>query len=111
MPTATFPATHTDTAVRRLRAIGDDTRMGILLQLAGGEQCVCDLSDALAASQSLLSFHLRTLREAGMVTDRRVGRWVHYAIHPAGFAELERFLRALRQGAAGAPPCQNRCCQ
>jgi ArsR family transcriptional regulator len=99
-----------DTAIRRLRAIGDETRMAILLQLAGGEQCVCDIIDALDASQSLMSFHLRALREAGLVIDRKVGRWVHYAINPAGLAELEGFLHDLRRAATTAAPCSGSCC-
>jgi len=39
----------------------------------------CDLTDALEAGQSRLSFHLRTLKDAGLITDRRDGRWVYYA--------------------------------
>lgn len=108
MTTATLP--DRDLAVRRLKAIGDETRMAILLQLAGGEQCVCDLLDAVEVSQSLTSFHLRVLREAGLVTDRRVGRWVHYAINPTAMGELEGFLRDLRGAAEAAPPCQDSCC-
>lgn len=97
-------------ALRRLKAVSDDTRLRILLQLAKGEHCVCDLGDELDAGQSLLSFHLRTLRESGLVTTRRVGRWVHYSINPTGFDELEQFLSGLREQAAVAPPCRNPCC-
>lgn len=109
MTTAALPIR--ELGVRRLKAMADDTRLAILLQLVGGEQCVCDIVDALDASQSLMSFHLRALRKAGLVNDRRVGRWVHYAINPAGLAELEEDLRNLRQAAASAPPCSNRCCE
>lgn len=108
MRPATLP--DTDTLLRRLKAIGDEKRLAILLQLADGERCVCDLLDAVEVSQSLTSFHLRALREAGLVTDRRVGRWVHYAINPAGLAELEDSLRHLRQAATVAPRCANDCC-
>lgn len=99
-----------DIAVRRLKTIGDETRMAILLQLAGGEQCVCDILDGVDASQSLTSFHLRALREVGLVTDRRVGRWVHYAINPSAVAELEEFLQVIRRAAVSAPRCSNDCC-
>jgi ArsR family transcriptional regulator, arsenate/arsenite/antimonite-responsive transcriptional repressor len=95
-------------AVQRLKALADETRLGILAQLAGGERCVCELTGSLGAAQSLLSFHLRTLKEAGLVTDRREGRWVHYAISAEGFAELEAFLAGVRAprarpGRRGAP--------
>lgn len=99
-----------DLALPRFKALADDTRRSIMTQLAQGEQCVCDIITALNTSQSLVSFHLRVLREAGLVTDRRVGRWVHYAILPDGLAELEKDLRSLRRAAAAAPPCSNSCC-
>jgi ArsR family transcriptional regulator, arsenate/arsenite/antimonite-responsive transcriptional repressor len=94
--------TTTDLAATagRMKALGDEKRLRILLQLAGGERCVCDLMEDLGAAQSLLSFHLKTLKDAGLVTDRREGRWVHYAISGDGIAELEEFLRALRETAA-----------
>lgn len=91
------------TTAQRLKALSDEKRLRILVQLAGGERCVCDLTDALDAGQSLLSFHLRTLKDAGLVSDRRAGRWVHYSISAEGLAELEGFLRSLREGTAAAP--------
>jgi ArsR family transcriptional regulator, arsenate/arsenite/antimonite-responsive transcriptional repressor len=86
--------------VQRMKALGDEKRLRILLQLAGGERCVCDLMEDLGAAQSLLSFHLKTLKDAGLVTDRREGRWVHYSLSVDGIAELEEFLRPLREAAA-----------
>lgn len=80
----------------RLRALADEKRLRIVALLAGGERCVCELQDALAAGQSLLSFHLRTLKEAGLVTDRREGRWVYYALDRETVGELEDFLREAR---------------
>jgi ArsR family transcriptional regulator, arsenate/arsenite/antimonite-responsive transcriptional repressor len=98
------------TVLQRLRALGDEKRLRILALLAGGERCVCDLTDALGAGQSLLSFHLKTLRDAGLVTDRREGRWVHYSLSEAGLAELEAYIRALREAAAAAPAGTGRGC-
>jgi ArsR family transcriptional regulator, arsenate/arsenite/antimonite-responsive transcriptional repressor len=99
----------TNTA-QRMKALGDEKRLRILLQLAGGERCVCDLMEDLGAAQSLLSFHLKTLKDAGLVTDRREGRWVHYSISADGVAELEEFLRLLREAAA-AGPASSLCCE
>ena len=96
--------------VQRLKALGDEKRLRILAQLAGGERCVCDLTDALDAGQSLLSFHLKTLKDAGLVTDRRSGRWVHYSISTDGLVELENFLRSMRETAAAAPAGGDLCC-
>jgi ArsR family transcriptional regulator, arsenate/arsenite/antimonite-responsive transcriptional repressor len=104
--------TTTDLAstAQRMKALGDEKRLRILLQLAGGERCVCDLVEDLGAAQSLLSFHLKTLKDAGLVTDRREGRWVHYAISADGVAELEEFLRTLRQSVADQPDSTS-CCE
>jgi ArsR family transcriptional regulator len=77
------------------RALGDATRVQILDRLSEGEQCVCDLTDLLETKQSLLSFHLKTLKEAGIVQDRRDGRWVYYSLTPAVLDALEQFVGAL----------------
>jgi ArsR family transcriptional regulator, arsenate/arsenite/antimonite-responsive transcriptional repressor len=93
MPTTARRLDHT---ILRLKAISDVRRLRILLLLAGGERCVCELQDALDAGQSLLSFHLRTLKDAGLVHDRREGRWAYYSLNRKGVEELEAFLRDLR---------------
>ena len=97
--TTTIPAAPLATSLQRIKALADEKRLRILLLLSRGERCVCDLTEALDAGQSLLSFHLRTLKDAGLVTDRREGRWAYYAISPAGLSELEAFLRSIREGA------------
>jgi ArsR family transcriptional regulator len=65
-------------------------------RLRDGEQCVCELTDALDAGQSLLSHHLRVLKEAGLVTDRREGRWSYYSLVPETLATVERWLARVR---------------
>src|SRR5215210_4142452 len=67
-------------AALRFRALGDETRLRILEQLVAGECSVSDLTERVSIRQSLMSHHLRILREAGLVADRRDGRWIHYAI-------------------------------
>lgn len=92
-----------------LKALADDKRLRILTLLASGERCVCELQDALGARQSLLSFHLRTLRDAGLVSDRRQGRWIYYSLERDALGELEELLHDLRtQEPSAAPP--DRCC-
>jgi len=82
-----------------LQALADENRLRILEALRGGESCVCDLQARLGLGQSLLSHHLGVLREAGLVADRRDGRWVHYSLVPEGLGELESFIGSLRQAA------------
>jgi ArsR family transcriptional regulator, arsenate/arsenite/antimonite-responsive transcriptional repressor len=76
-------------------ALSDETRLNILDLLRGGEQCVCDLQDALGAAQSRLSFHLRVLKEAGLVSDRKEGRWSYYTLESDAFAEAHDVVRVL----------------
>jgi ArsR family transcriptional regulator len=90
-----------EVTLRLFKALGDETRMRLIEQLRAGEHCVCDLTDELEASQPRLSFHLKTLKDAGLVTDRREGRWVYYALNPEAFATLERVLGALKPARSG----------
>ena len=75
-------------AALRFRALGDETRLRLLEILTGGEQCVSDLMDMLGLGQSLVSHHLRALREAGLVVVRRDGRRMHYAISEPALAAV-----------------------
>ena len=62
------------------QAIVDPTRVRIIAALRQGELCVCELVDALEISQSTLSTHLQVLRQTGMVTTRKEGRWIYYSL-------------------------------
>jgi ArsR family transcriptional regulator len=88
-------------AALRFRALGDETRLRLLEILATGERCVADLMDALGLGQSLVSHHLRALREAGLVTVRRDGRWVYYAISEAALASVRLTIYELEPLRAG----------
>jgi ArsR family transcriptional regulator len=77
-------------------ALSDETRLQIIERLSEGEQCVCDLTDMLDTGQSRLSFHLKTLKDAGILTDRREGRWIYYALNPEVIGEVEHFVSALK---------------
>ena len=71
-----------------LAALADPVRLRIVTVLAGGGRCVCDLHDSVPVAANLLSYHLRVLREAGLVTATRRGRWVDYRLDGDGFAAL-----------------------
>ncbi len=91
----TLAALDLTRAAHLFHALSDETRLGILEMLRDGERCVCDLQEALDAAQSRLSFHLRVLKEAGLVTDRKEGRWSYYTLVPDAFAEAHDLVRAL----------------
>jgi ArsR family transcriptional regulator len=62
------------------KSLSDETRLRIIRLLHQGELCVCDLVTALDMVQPKVSFHLRILREAGLIRDRKEGRWTHYRL-------------------------------
>lgn len=98
----------TDRMARLFHALSDEKRLRIVECLRRGEQCVCDLTGVIDAGQSLLSFHLKTLKDAGLVTDRRAGRWVFYTLNADALAEMEEFVGAVRGDAERTE--QSQCC-
>lgn len=86
-------------SVELFHALSDETRLEIVDMLRSGERCVCDLTDALDAAQSRLSFHLKVLKDAGIVRDRRDGRWVHYELDREAFDEIEELIAAMKPSA------------
>ena len=92
------------------QALSDPTRVDIVRLLSHGERCVCELQDALDAAQSRLSFHLRVLKDVGLVSDRREGRWVYYTLNRAALDEIADFARAVRPG-QHAGSCREACCE
>ena len=107
MPTST-PA-DTGRAAQLFHALSDPTRLSILRRLRLGERCVCDLTDALDAAQSRLSFHLKVLKDAELVIDRREGRWMYYTLNSDRLEEMAQLLEEL-----ASPPSaserKNGCC-
>jgi ArsR family transcriptional regulator len=99
----------TERAARLFHALSDETRLSILRRLRLGERCVCDLTDALDAAQSRLSFHLKVLKDADLVTDRREGRWMYYTLNSDTLEETAQLLEEL-----ASPPSpserKNGCC-
>lgn len=88
-------------------ALSDPTRLQIVERLRAGEQCVCELMDVLDAAQSRLSFHLRVLKEAGLVLDRRDGRWVYYTLNRDALEETRDHVERLLEPARDA---RGKCC-
>src|SRR5512141_3017454 len=105
-------AVDTARAAELFHALSDETRIGILEMLRDGERCVCDLQSDLEAAQSRLSFHLKVLRDAGLVTDRKEGRWSYYTIVPETLGELHDVAVSLQEVRRSLPLAKSskRCC-
>lgn len=80
-----------------LRAVADPIRWAVLEQLATRCQCVCDLQEEIAVAPNLLSYHLKVLRDVGLVTTARRGRWIDYSLA----VDAGEQMRAALPGAAG----------
>jgi ArsR family transcriptional regulator len=93
---------HTSTkellqVARQFHALADETRLRIIECLQNGERCVCELTEELRTGQSRLSFHLKTLKDAGLLIDRREGRWIYYALDPHVIESLQEMVGSLGQ--------------
>ena len=107
MTTSSLP--QTGQAAGWFHALSDETRIEIVRLLSHGERCVCQLQQAAHAAQSRLSFHLRVLKESGLVSDRRVGRWIYYALNRDALADIAAFVAAVKPG-KHAGSCRGACC-
>ncbi|GAA4554772.1 metalloregulator ArsR/SmtB family transcription factor [Amycolatopsis samaneae] len=77
------------------KAMADPVRLRLLSLIAshaGGEACVCDLTDAFDLTGPTISHHLKVLRESGLITGERRGTWVYYRVHPEVLARLSAVL-------------------
>lgn len=99
-------AAAADMAVK-LKALADPVRLQLFSAIAshaGGQACVCDISDGLEVSQPTVSHHLKVLRDAGLLTSERRASWVYYAVVPEALASLSVLLgAATADTAAGVP--------
>lgn len=75
-------------------ALADETRLRIMSVLEAGDRCVCDLRDEVDVAANLLSYHLKVLREAGLVSAHRRGRWVDYRLEDEALDRLRSALPA-----------------
>jgi ArsR family transcriptional regulator len=104
MTTTTAASSRT---AQLFHALSDQARLEIIEILRDGEHCVCDLMGHIDAAQSRLSYHLKVLKDAGLVSDRREGRWSYYTLQRDAFLEAEELLIALRPraGRQGRASC------
>lgn len=86
-----------DSTAALLAAVADPIRLQLLNLLVGRTRCVCDLQPEPSIPGNLLSYHLKVLREAGLIEGSRRGRWIDYSLTPGA---LDRLHAALPDPAA-----------
>jgi ArsR family transcriptional regulator len=100
-------ALTSEAARQLLKALADPIRQGIIEALGSGERCVCDLTGQLDLAQSRLSFHLKVMKQAGLLADRQEGRWIYYRLQPEAIEALRDWLGAIAARCARpARPCR-----
>ena len=79
------------------KAVADPVRLRLLSLIAchpGGESCVCDLTPEFDMTAPSISYHLKVLREAGLINSERRGTWVYYRVMPQAMARMSAVLEA-----------------
>ena len=94
-------AARIEESVSLLTAVADPIRWTVLQRLAEASSCVCDLQEHVPIAANLLSYHLKVLREAGLVTTSRRGRWVDYALAEGALDRLRAALPGAGMTGAG----------
>ena len=84
-----------DQARALLKALADPIRLQVVEALVNGERCVCELTEQLGLAQSKLSFHLKVLKDAGLLSDRQQGRWTYYRLQGRALEQLRDWLDQL----------------
>ena len=95
---ATAARLNTSRAAAIFHALSDPIRINVVTLLLGGERCVCELMEDLDMAQSRLSWHLKTLADAGIITSRREGRWNYYTLDQDALTEAHDIIAGLRNG-------------
>lgn len=67
-----------------LKLVGEESRLKILCILRQGQHCVCELKEHVGQSQSLVSHHLKDLKETGLIEGKKEGLWIYYSLTPKG---------------------------
>lgn len=82
------------------KALADKTRLHILALLARDELCVCEITPILGMSQPSVSQHLRKLKQAGLVKERKTAQWVFYSLDGKWFPLLRDIVNTLPDATA-----------
>ncbi|MFN2570675.1 MAG: ArsR/SmtB family transcription factor [Gemmatimonadales bacterium] len=90
-------------------ALADESRVQIVELLSHKERCVCELEQVLDIAQSRLSFHLKVLKDAGLLADRRDGRWMYYNLQRDTLDRIAAYTKSVKPG-KHAGSCAVACC-
>lgn len=109
MTTAATPRPNAAQVSRWFHALADEARVHIVEMLSHKERCVCELEQVLGMAQSRLSFHLKVLKDAGLLADRKDGRWMYYNLQRETLDQIAAYTKSVKPG-KHAGSCTMACC-
>ncbi len=87
-----------DRVVKIFKALGDDTRLKILMMLSRSKVCAKGIAKHLEISEAAVSQHIKVLKEAGIIVGEKIGYYVHYNIQEPSLLEITRFIENINDG-------------
>jgi DNA-binding transcriptional ArsR family regulator len=90
-----------DAAIAATRALGHPARMRTAAMLRSGELCLCQITEVLGLAPSTVSLHIKELKRAGLVSERKDGRWVHFSL--SDDERAKRWIKATLSAVDGDP--------
>ena len=89
-----------------MESLSDPIRINILELMMGGEICVCDIVKLTGLSQSKISYHIKILKDSGLISDRQEGRWVYYKLDLEVLSDIKNWMGNLIQSSSSKRSCE-----
>ena len=89
-----------------MESLSDPIRINILELMMNGEICVCDIVKVTGLSQSKISYHIKILKDSGLIRDRQEGRWVYYKLDLEVLSDIQNWMSNLIQSSKNKRNCK-----
>ena len=89
-----------------MESLSDPIRINILELMMNGEICVCDIVKVTGLSQSKISYHIKILKDSGLISDRQEGRWVYYKLDLEVLSDIQNWMANLIQSSKNKRNCK-----
>ncbi len=89
-----------------MESLSDPIRINILELMMDGEICVCDIVNVTGLSQSKISYHIKILKDSGLISDRQEGRWVYYKLDLEVLSDIQNWMSNLIQSSKNKRNCK-----
>ena len=89
-----------------MESLSDPIRINILELMMNGEICVCDIVKVTGLSQSKISYHIKILKDSGLISDRQEGRWVYYKLNLEVLSDIQNWIDNLIQSSKNKRNCK-----